>query len=125
MIRRPPRSTRTDTLFPYTTLFRSTLRRPESDLGSSEVCDDQFVTIEQSLAFQPTAAILAGPAPTHVPLAQAFVENDVPVLVVKPLSHDLAGLAALAAAADRRRLPVMIGYNLPFNPSQIGRESGR
>src|SRR3546814_10863752 len=26
MIRRPPRSTRTDTLFPYTTLFRS--RRP-------------------------------------------------------------------------------------------------
>src|SRR3546814_14092497 len=26
MIRRPPRSTRTDTLFPYTTLFRSTGR---------------------------------------------------------------------------------------------------
>src|SRR3546814_5006909 len=25
MIRRPPRSTRTDTLFPYTTLFRSVL----------------------------------------------------------------------------------------------------
>src|SRR3546814_4661105 len=39
MIRRPPRSTRTDTLFPYTTLFRSTdiddaamppLRHPQS-----------------------------------------------------------------------------------------------
>src|SRR3546814_2864704 len=27
MIRRPPRSTRTDTLFPYTTLFRSRLRK--------------------------------------------------------------------------------------------------
>src|SRR3546814_1640805 len=27
MIRRPPRSTRTDTLFPYTTLFRSQDRR--------------------------------------------------------------------------------------------------
>src|SRR3546814_9837192 len=27
MIRRPPRSTRTDTLFPYTTLFRSELER--------------------------------------------------------------------------------------------------
>src|SRR3546814_1174120 len=27
MIRRPPRSTRTDTLFPYTTLFRSLRRR--------------------------------------------------------------------------------------------------
>src|SRR3546814_4949633 len=28
MIRRPPRSTRTDTLFPYTTLFRSRLPAP-------------------------------------------------------------------------------------------------
>src|SRR3546814_19289976 len=28
MIRRPPRSTRTDTLFPYTTLFRSTSGTP-------------------------------------------------------------------------------------------------
>src|SRR3546814_8175473 len=31
MIRRPPSSTRTDTLFPYTTLFRS--RRRGRDLG--------------------------------------------------------------------------------------------
>src|SRR3546814_20812488 len=50
MIRRPPRSTRTDTLFPYTTLFRSVLhgfdRAQESrdamqaitlDSGESEV----------------------------------------------------------------------------------------
>src|SRR3546814_1358436 len=28
MIRRPPRSTRTDTLFPYTTLFRSPAAKP-------------------------------------------------------------------------------------------------
>src|SRR3546814_3427334 len=42
MIRRPPRSTRTDTLFPYTTLFRSaqekgSCRRPPRPLASSEV----------------------------------------------------------------------------------------
>src|SRR3546814_16086727 len=29
MIRRPPRSTRTDTLFPYTTLFRSRVRKDQ------------------------------------------------------------------------------------------------
>src|SRR3546814_10004119 len=37
MIRRPPRSTRTDTLFPYTTLFRSLcgdLRFREQAVGS-------------------------------------------------------------------------------------------
>src|SRR3546814_9937991 len=31
MIRRPPRSTRTDTLFPYTTLFRSAAGRRTQD----------------------------------------------------------------------------------------------
>src|SRR3546814_16989740 len=37
MIRRPPRSTRTDTLFPYTTLFRSgfDLERHRDDPGSA------------------------------------------------------------------------------------------
>src|SRR3546814_5544743 len=34
MLRRPPRSTRTDTLFPYTTLFRSA---GESFLGSTAI----------------------------------------------------------------------------------------
>src|SRR3546814_12352358 len=33
MIRRPPRSTRTDTLFPYTTLFRSSRDRDARDHG--------------------------------------------------------------------------------------------
>src|SRR3546814_8753031 len=31
MIRRPPRSTRTDTLFPYTTLFRSSQKEKHDD----------------------------------------------------------------------------------------------
>src|SRR3546814_6202763 len=33
MIRRPPRSTRTDTLFPYTTLFRSLVVAQQRGLG--------------------------------------------------------------------------------------------
>src|SRR3546814_21001674 len=36
MIRRPPRSTRTDTLFPYTTLFRSELVQPLSAPGADQ-----------------------------------------------------------------------------------------
>src|SRR3546814_5336594 len=36
MIRRPPRSTRTDTLFPYTTLFRS-IQRSLGALGATAI----------------------------------------------------------------------------------------
>src|SRR3546814_18157164 len=38
MIRRPPRSTRTDTLFPYTTLFRSTSAPPDRDPDHRRQC---------------------------------------------------------------------------------------
>src|SRR3546814_10718275 len=39
MIRRPPRSTRTDTLFPYTTLFRSRKTGRRNGRQSVEQCD--------------------------------------------------------------------------------------
>src|SRR3546814_2969653 len=54
MIRRPPGSTRTDTLFPYTTLFRSTGRRdpskapaPSQILGSMKA-DGAVLVINQN-----------------------------------------------------------------------------
>src|SRR3546814_15571831 len=47
MIRRPPRSTRTDTLFPYTTLFRS-LQLPHARTGPATPRDDpQLDTVER------------------------------------------------------------------------------
>src|SRR3546814_4616365 len=42
MIRRPPRSTRTDTLFPYTTLFRS---RQDAVVGDRHEADRQHAGI--------------------------------------------------------------------------------
>src|SRR3546814_15438960 len=63
MIRRPPRSTRTDTLFPYPTLFRSRpARRPELALALS----DHVV---------PTAGQAAGPAGTADAEARAQLET--------------------------------------------------
>src|SRR3546814_2125617 len=56
MIRRPPRSTRTDTLFPYTTLFRS--------ITVSQACKTQSAKIaggREGRECQPF-----GNTPTHV-----------------------------------------------------------
>src|SRR3546814_6908903 len=39
MIRRPPRSTRTDTLFPYTTLFRSGRAQPPRQRARADHAD--------------------------------------------------------------------------------------
>src|SRR3546814_4648437 len=53
MIRRPPRSTRTDTLFPYTTLFRSSL---STDARSP---DDSFESFEDWLEDHPNISAKA------------------------------------------------------------------
>src|SRR3546814_381458 len=54
LIRRPPRSTRTDTLFPYTTLFRSLVRPGHAVV----VCDPGCVG---RMAHYPGAFRVAGP----------------------------------------------------------------
>src|SRR3546814_1141271 len=43
MFRRPPRSTRTDTLFPYTTLFRSVAPRRQGADDLSDIADEAHV----------------------------------------------------------------------------------
>src|SRR3546814_10710825 len=50
MIRRPPRSTRTDTLFPYTTLFRS--RSSEEVLEGIDVVNKILKQLSQDSNFQ-------------------------------------------------------------------------
>src|SRR3546814_4602864 len=50
MIRRPPRSTRTDTLFPYTTLFRSTLGGSHSSVAERTCLEAALKERDQALA---------------------------------------------------------------------------
>src|SRR3546814_12061428 len=48
MFRRPPRSTRTDTRFPYTTLFRSTLWYDDNFVGTELNLDVQYAKIAEA-----------------------------------------------------------------------------
>src|SRR3546814_3676947 len=52
MIRRPPRSTRTDTLFPYTTLFRSARLLAFVDLGGNGLGVAERLDQRQDLRLQ-------------------------------------------------------------------------
>src|SRR3546814_1114613 len=71
MIRRPPRSTRTDTLFPYTTLFRSTPKSGRSSTdgsnttGANELHDSRKlrrITSMMKTMMLGLAATIAAPA---------------------------------------------------------------
>src|SRR3546814_3136247 len=70
MIRRPPRSTRTDTLFPYTTLFRSAL------LGGTFITDMTGFTQPRTTGL-PRVFVPGGAANWEYALG-SFVECDTP-----------------------------------------------
>src|SRR3546814_19762598 len=78
MIRRPPRSTRSDTLFPYTTLFRSVA--PEGGhqagarrlvVGIPDAMRDRIVDRRQVAAPQPVVVGQAGIERLHPRAARA------------------------------------------------------
>src|SRR3546814_10770114 len=82
MIRRPPRSTRTDTLFPYSTLFRSSGDRPgipSAPGAHPRPCVDLFSRI--------------GAVPGNAIAAQGQRQHGQP--------QDCAGTPAAAATAPR------------------------
>src|SRR3546814_16430455 len=95
MVRRPPGSTRTDTLFPYTTLFRSALGQRGADGGRG-----RLLTVGRRVAVgvdESEALDLEAELGTHgaeeLDVASALVaEVEVP-----PHDHDLG-----AEAPDRK-----------------------
>src|SRR3546814_12599059 len=71
IIRRPPRSTRTDTLFPYTTLFRSF-----AGYGLPEAApDDTLAELERTTRFRTVWAAINLPAEERIdpPLAETII----------------------------------------------------
>src|SRR3546814_6788156 len=81
MIRRPPRSTRTDTLFPYTTLFRS----PQAETA------------------------LARAIPRAFPSASLIAVRDVVSQVTDLLTQMARAIAAAASIAILAGIAVLIG----------------
>src|SRR3546814_6161464 len=65
MIRRPPRSTRTDTLFPYTPLVRSALQQAMHAIGHGLAADHQQARVEVALHHGLAPQMVAGPAERH------------------------------------------------------------
>src|SRR3546814_7957440 len=69
MIRRPPRSTRTDTLFPYTTLFRSHRRgavRPGGTVPRPDPLEGRVVSSLLTLTAKEIRALFVSPVASAV-----------------------------------------------------------
>src|SRR3546814_3951757 len=88
MIRRPPRSTRTDTLFPYTTLFRS----PEHPLLQTLIAGGYHAFAEEELMQREAAGF---PPFAHLALLRAEAKHvDTPMQFLRAAKELLLPYAA-------------------------------
>jgi predicted dehydrogenase len=83
----------------------------------AEFSDGCFFGIEEAIAFAPQIAVIANPAPFHITIAQALAETGVHLLVEKPLSASLNGVAHLLKTCRKKGTILFSGYNLRFLPS--------
>lgn len=96
-------------------LVRTTPRRPGSfaDPPDATIYSD----LAQLTADQPDLAIVANPTSLHVETARAIIAAGVPVLIEKPLGHDLAQAEALVHDAAARQAAAGMAYPLRYHPA--------
>lgn len=95
-------------------LFRthqSTL--PEAELAGLPVYTD----LGQALAQQPDAVVVSNPTALHLGVALPAARAGCHLLLEKPVSHTLEGLAELQQVAQRRNVRVLVGYQYRFHPA--------
>src|SRR3546814_4052169 len=124
MIRRPPRSTRTVTLFPYTTLFRSPARwsfRPRGSCRRTAPLSFRFSVARANLSpFSAPHGDNPDPAP---PMQQRTIKNVIRDTGVGLHSGEKVYLTLRPAPVDTgimfRRVDVEPAAEIPANAEQV------
>jgi predicted dehydrogenase len=79
-----------------------------------------FASVEEALDAQHfDAAVIAVPAPFHIPLATQLTERGLHLLIEKPLSVSLDGVADLQRLIGEKQTQVAVGYTFRAFPALI------
>src|SRR3546814_20840446 len=103
MIRRPPSSTLTDTLFPYTTLFRSF---------------EEMITKERQLPVEKRMDFVSIVTPNHAHFAPAMMalENGFNVVIEKPITFTLEEAKQLKQKVEETGLMLLLTHTYAGYP---------
>lgn len=85
---------------------------------ASEVGASAAGSVEEVLG-RVDGVLVATPSPTHAEVVHRAVAAGVPVLCEKPLALEPAVVEELAAAADARGVPVVVGFQRRFDPALL------
>jgi predicted dehydrogenase len=76
-----------------------------------------FDSLEAALDWRPDIAVICTPPTQHLAAARACAEAGCDLLIEKPLSASLEGVADLSAAIARHGVGAAVAYQLRFHPA--------
>jgi predicted dehydrogenase len=77
----------------------------------------QYATLDEAIEYPANAAVIATPAPLHVPQALRLVERGAHVLIEKPLSVGLERTDELIDLAAQKRVVAAVAYVMRAQPA--------
>jgi predicted dehydrogenase len=78
-----------------------------------------FTNLNDALAQQPDAVIIANPSSLHLSVASAAAAVGCAIFFEKPLSHNWEGVTEFLELVDRQKLMTLVGYQWRFHPLLI------
>ena len=94
------------------------INREQADSVAAKVGTTAY-TDYRDLLKQVDAVSVVVHTPAHFEVSRAFLENDVDVLIEKPMTTDLAEADQLIAIAAERHLIIQVGHLERFNPAVV------
>lgn len=74
------------------------------------------ITFTNSYNHKVDFAIVANQTHKHIKSALTLAQNKIPLLIEKPVSHNLKEIKSLSRLVKKHKIPVLIAYNLRFMP---------
>src|SRR3546814_18761652 len=111
MILRPPRSTRTDALFPYTTLFRSSTHQPIAIFPEGTTGDGATL-----LPFKPSLLAVMTPPPRDMLVQPIYIDYGDAARDIAWCNGESAGANAAPRLARKSKFAVTLRFLVPFDP---------
>lgn len=84
---------------------------PDNDLLNVQITTDIYKT----LAYNPTAAIIANPTALHIQSALIAAKTGCHLLLEKPISHNMDGVEELLKIVRIQNLVVLVGFQFRFH----------
>ena len=78
---------------------------------------EPVISVKAGLDARPGAVLICTPPAAHAEAALAAIARGIPCFIEKPVAHTVAAAERVRRAAAKRRVPVVVGYQLRFHPA--------